>query len=403
MWDFYVYEEAAILLHNGNARNLYQGADTGVDPQMRLAAPDTPLVKAAALCGLSTTSFYLYPPLLADLFYPFGYLVPSTAARLWLCLNIAALCVTLYLMLQLLSIRMFSLGSLALALALFGMDSTLFSLEGGQITIMLLLLWTCGIYLQSRGRNTASAICFALAAGIKLTPVLVVLPLLLWKDWRWLRSFVIALAALIAFMFLVNSPAVLIDYVLHVMPAVGIGVPSFENKSIVATIEFTYMLMHGAGMNAWRLAVPVRLAAIAKLIAALPVLATMLLIYRAGSRVSTAYRIQTIALIALLSACISPVSWRHAYILAFPALALLWNKAFRQGISNARLALLAVCTFEIWTFRLDYMVFGFSSAHPVLAGIATIFAPLSGIILVLIELADISTQGVRESYLLSAG
>ena len=390
MWDFYVYDEAAMLLHDGNGSKLYEGADTGVDPQMRWSAPDSLLTQAAARCGLSTTSFYLYPPLLADLVYPFASVAPATAARIWYYLNVGALGLVAFLLLKLLSLRIASLGALAVVVGLLTMDSTLFSLEGGQITIMLLLLWTVGIYLQSKGRSAGSAFCFALAAAIKLTPLLVVAPFLIWRDWRWLRAFAVSFAGLIAVMCVVNSPAVVANYVLHVMPAVGAGVPAFENKSLISTIELTYMTLHGAGADAWGMVVPARLASVAKIVAAIPVAAAICLLYRAGSKLNLAGRVYALALMALLSACISPVSWRHAYVVACIALVLLWAKAFREGISNVKLVLLAVCTFEICTFHLDYVLFGFSAAHPAFAGVATVFAPLSGLALVLTEFFEMA-------------
>ncbi len=163
MEDFEVYDTAATLVHEHQSVHLYDDADTGADPQLKIASPNTVFAQTASRLGVPKVRLYVYPPLLADLVVPFTFLPLATASKLWLLTNFAALLAIAFLMLKVLQLPWRSTGAVAVLLALLALFSTSECLVWGQITIFLLLLWTCGIYFYLRGWFAASGFVFALA------------------------------------------------------------------------------------------------------------------------------------------------------------------------------------------------------------------------------------------------
>src|ERR1035441_6710934 len=64
--DFYVYFCAAHVVHDHPHANLYDGA-TPENPQGRNAPANSEIFTHAKSAGFDNISFYIYPPLLADL------------------------------------------------------------------------------------------------------------------------------------------------------------------------------------------------------------------------------------------------------------------------------------------------------------------------------------------------
>ena len=116
--DFHVYYTASALAveHRGNA--IYSGSDTGVDPQLRVAAPETAFARKAHQLGLKRVMLYVYPPILADALAPLTLLPLASAAHAWFALNLVALCLIAFMMAQLLYSKFFSMSGLVLLIAL---------------------------------------------------------------------------------------------------------------------------------------------------------------------------------------------------------------------------------------------------------------------------------------------
>ena len=68
------------------------------------------------------------------------------------------------------------------------------------------------------------------------------LPILLWRDWRWLRWFAGALAIGVFAMCLINGPEVALFYLTHVLPPMSGGIADIQNKSIASAVG---LLLHG--------------------------------------------------------------------------------------------------------------------------------------------------------------
>lgn len=349
--DFYVYDTAATLVRHGLSSHMYDGADTGGDPQLKLIAPNTVFARTAAGLGLPYVRMYVYPPILADLLVPLSGLPAYRAGYVWLLCQLVMLVVVGVLALRVAGLDWRSRGGLALLLGLISLFSVMDALEVGQITLLLLLLWMLSLCCLQRDRVWLSTFALALAAAIKLTPLIAVLPLLLWGNWKWLRAFAVWSLLLLGVMAAVNSPAVLVDYVQHVMPAMSRGVPHPENRSISSALQMVYLTQRGETMEMFKTAnagaVPPALLLAGKL---LPMLCLIVAAAWIGLRLRHPTRqqqVEVLATFAVLSVVVSPVSWVHAYVVAFPLLFLLWQAAFARRVTRWRTVLLVIVSLDL--------------------------------------------------------
>ncbi|RRA48564.1 glycosyltransferase family 87 protein [Acidipila sp. EB88] len=394
--DFQVYDTAAAVARAHGGSHIYDGADTGTDPQLRFATETTLYAHAARGLGIPRLRLYVYPPVLADMLIPFS-LVPATeGGRWWLAANVAALLLIAALTTQMLRLPWVSLGSLGVLIGLFALFSTVMCLIWGQITILLLLLLTAAILCYLRGWHTAAAFMLALATVIKLTPLLVVAPLFCWCEWRLLRAYAGWLAVTGLLICVVNSPASLVDYFLHVMPSMSSALPNFENKSLLSSIQLLYVTLHGGDAASVSIEVPLLLIRLGKLCSLLLVMAAVGCVARFGRQMQLPDRAMTLALFALISTCVSPVSWKHAYILSFVALALLWSNALRRPLTPMHLALLTLCSIELGSFVFDQVAIKLT--HGVGAGLASMLAPVAGIVLVFTTLLQMRPGAVAATH-----
>ncbi len=384
--DFQVYDAAAEVVHEGKSIHMYDDADTGSRFELKFVNPALPLAQAANHIGIDRVRLYIYPPILADILVPLTFVPAIVAARLWLAFNLLALVVTALLLARMLQVPLLSLPSAALVIGALLLFSTGMALLWGQITILLLLLWAFGMLAYQRGWLAASAAAFALATLIKLTPLLVVVPFFFWREWRWLRAYVVSLLVLVGLVCLINTPASLTDYFVHVIPSMsGGGTPDLENKSLLSSMQLLYVGLHGGVVKHVVIPTPPALVSAAKAAAFALLLVALALVARLGKGMSFTDRRMTLALFALLSVCVAPISWKHAYVVALFPLALLWADAFRKQVTTPALLLLTFCSVELGSFFFDSVAVKLT--HGPLLGILAFLAPGTGIALSLVLLA----------------
>jgi alpha-1,2-mannosyltransferase len=387
--DFRVYETASMLVHEHRGDLIYDGADTGVDPQLRFADPQSSFARVARSLGVGQVRLYVYPPLLADLILPFTFVNSLEAGRLWTALNYLTLLVVALLARSMLQIPWKSLGFVALLVGVFTFSPALACLQWGQVTILLLCLWTLGLFCYMRGWSAASAGALALATAIKLTPLIVVVPFLLWKEWRWLRLYAISLLACLGLTCLISGSASLSDYSRHVMPAMSSGNAFLGNKSLLASFQILYVTMKGGNLNTTDTLIPPSVIMLGKICALACLIVASILVAFSKAVSSLPTRVLTLSLFAALSSAISPVSWGHAYAVCLLALICLWAEALRIRISAVYLVFLTLCSLELSWFALSFPIK--NHAHGVAFGLATFLTPLSAIALVLYRLASSDT------------
>ncbi len=341
--DFQVYFSAAALLRDHLSPHLYDEADTGVDPQLRDATPNSAIARAARRAGVSRVKLYLYPPLLADLLGPLTRLSATSAARVWRALNLALLAVNAALLARLLGWGLRSRHTLLVLAGLLCFSPLWQGLHYGQITIVLLTFWSLGVLAYANGWKRTFACALGLATLLKLTPVIVLLPLVLWRDWRSLRWYAGVVTTGIAALALVNSPAVLWDFFVHVVPPMSGGVISRENQTVLSAVQMLWS--HGSGYPG--MPIPPRVPRFGRLLSLLLLGSAAWLTWRrrqpaVPEGLPDRDRALTLAAFALLSLCVSPVAWVDSLVIGYPLLVLLWQRALRgESTRSALLFLLA--------------------------------------------------------------
>jgi hypothetical protein len=387
--DFRVYEIAATLVREHHSPQIYNGADQGVDPQLRWAEPGSEFGKAAQALGIPQTRLYVYPPVLADLLVPLSFLDARRAGYLWTGFNLIALAATIWILLTLVEVRSVGLVAVGIVMGVATFDPVLECIVWGQILLFLLLLWTLGTWCYVRDWKAASALLFALATAIKLTPLILVVPMVLWRDWRWLRTYIGGLAVVLFAVLAINGEACLKDCFFNVVPAMANGVPLYRNRSLLAACQVIYATLHGADPTLPTpvvTVIPQAVLTIGKVlnIVSLGVAAWLVAIGRKNWDPKT--RGIVLALFAMLSVAIAPVSWEHAYSICLLTLVLLWAEVFQVELPRAYVVLLAASTLEMNWLLLSYLprhlshglVNSIAVFSPVYFSLALVFVRLAG-------------------------
>jgi hypothetical protein len=377
-FDFKVYLTAAQLVREHKGIAIYSDADTGQNPQMRFATPGSTFQRTAASIGIPAVRLYVYPPTLADLLVPFTFLSLQHASDAWLTLNLLSILGAAMLVTWMLYDTVFHVACIGFFFGILLFRGNGWSFGEGQISSVLLLLWTAGIVCYVKGFKRASAVAFALATSIKLTPLIVLLPFLVWREARWVRWYALSLAAICLILCLVNGPQSLLDYALHVMPPMSAGCVSTSNVSLPSGLQQLYLGFTGKPVEEHAV-IPKAILFGSKLIAGAIMLLTLIGIYRLGPLRSIMERAKILALIALLSLYCSPVAWRSAYGIVFLAAFFLWREAFTSRITQLGLLLLVLGTLQ-FSFFFDTIFLRFT--HGVLLSATALLTPAFGCLLV---------------------
>jgi Glycosyltransferase family 87 len=370
--DFRVYFTASSMIRNHEGSHIYDQAADGADPQLQWADPNTLFAEHARKLGLDEVKLYVYPPLLADMLVPLAFLRLASAEHAWLVLNaIFVLAATLIMA------RMFSPNRvrwfwppLFVAVLLFRPTLDCFLL--GQISILLLLLQAAGLYFYFESRTVPAALMFAIITAIKITPLIVIVPLLAFRDWKQLRAFVLALAALLIGICFVNGEGLLRQYVEHVVPSMSAGVVSLQNRNLGTALQIAWQRTDQ--LPALR-----SISLLGKLLS-LAVICYAGWLSRFTPKSDFARKTAVLMLFFLLGCCLAPVAWRHSYVLAAPALAVLVGRAWK-GRMNA-VEFIALCCFLPLVLGLGFTQWASDTGNPLLLD-AAMLGPVAGIALTL--------------------
>jgi hypothetical protein len=218
----------------------------------------------------------------------------------------------------------------------------------------MLALWTVGVVAYRDDRMVLSAAAFALATAFKVTPILLLPLFFIWKDRRWLISYIAICVGLVAAMVAINGPHTLGIYA-TVMSGMGSGAPAMQNKSIGSLIAWIYYgkLFTLNSARAVMANPPRTLSIAAKAASGCFYLLCLIFVWRDRRRLDRASKAASIAVFGLVTACISPVSWRHGYTIALIALAIFWAKALRGRPRVPHLVLLTLTTFTLGSLFFD--------------------------------------------------
>ncbi len=242
----------------------------------------------------------------------------------------------------------------------------------GQISILLLLLQAAGLYFYFESRTVPAALMFAVITAIKITPLIVIVPLLAFRDWKQLRAFVLALAALLIGICFVNGEGLLRQYVEHVVPSMSAGVVSLQNRNLGTALQIAWQRTDQ--LPALR-----SISLLGKLLS-LAVICYAGWLSRFTPKSDFARKTAVLMLFFLLGCCLAPVAWRHSYVLAAPALAVLVGRAWK-GRMNA-VEFIALCCFLPLVLGLGFTQWASDTGNPLLLD-AAMLGPVAGIALTL--------------------
>ena len=280
---------------------------------------------STGLTGNHTELLFIYPPFAAICAVPLALLDSATAQWLWLLAMVAALTYAVVRMLK--SMGMRAGGALvSLAALLIGVISWLeplrLTVELGQINLVLLVL-VVGDLLAPR-QSKWSGIGIGLAAGLKLTPALFILYLLVTRRIRAAMVATATFAGTVGLGFVV-APSDSRTYWLHGRfdDVNRISHDPLANTSVGGLL----LRLHGSATAATVAAAIV--AAVAIVIAAIA--------YRRGQAVLA------VAIVGLASAAASPFSWSHHWVWFAPLVVHLGYRAYVVGSRLAAAAMWLVC------------------------------------------------------------
>lgn len=228
--NFDMYYTAACLVRSGMSVHIYDVIDKDTNPQYIFADSRTVWAQTARAHGISRITLYLYPPTLADLIVPLTALSHSTAYTVWNLLGVLMIVGLSAALVRMLNMNFF--GSTALvATAVLLYRPTLNTFHWGQVTILLAFLLTIGLISYLHGNKNLAALLFVLAIAIKLEPIVILIPIIAWRDWKCLRSIAICAVLLGLGLWAVNGRDALNLYFLHQLPAMSAGAQGGPSSS----------------------------------------------------------------------------------------------------------------------------------------------------------------------------
>jgi alpha-1,2-mannosyltransferase len=280
---------------------------------------------STGLTGTPNELLFIYPPFAAIFAIPLALLDSASAQLLWLLGMVAALTYAVVRMLKSMGMRAGG-DMLSLAALLVGVISWLepmrLTAELGQINIVLLVLVVGDLLLS--GRSRWSGIGIGLAAGIKLTPALFIVYLLVT---RRIRAAVVAMATFAATVGLgfAVAPSDSTTYWLH---------GRFDDVNRIshdplANTSVSGLLLRLHGSSTLATVAPMVVAAVAVVIAAMA--------YRRGQAVLA------IAIVGMASAAASPFSWSHHWVWFAPLVVHLGHRGYVVGSRAAAAGMWVLC------------------------------------------------------------
>ena len=321
--DFSAYYLAARVLSDGSGQSLYQ-LPLYPDGRMDLNA-QAPLSSswhtAALRYNVPFSAPYIYPPFFAILMKPFARLSFSSALTAWKLSTVLLLAGAVLLSLSIGGVRIDWRLALILSTGLFSYYPFLDNLFWGQVGGLILFLLTAGVWLQARNRTSLSALCFAAATLIKLTPALALPVLIFHRRWKWLAAYGVWIIVMLVFSVGQAGWAMHQQFWHDVLPKIC-GVPVSENSSVVAYVQDLFLgQVHSA--QSPPLTIPPYACTFSRLLA---FAIYLLMLVRFYLRRRDGNLVRDLVVMALVGIVVSPISWWHQYTIGVLPFLYLWCK-----------------------------------------------------------------------------
>jgi hypothetical protein len=351
--DFPGYYVAAKLAGSANPRahQLYYPAPDGKEAILSHLPPDSEWNQVAHQNGLGDTLRFNTPPVLATLLVPLGKLPYQLAFMVWRALADLALFLAIWISLKL--CRAFSPATLLICtLAGFAFQPFIIMLQKGQFGALLLLMWSAGVLFADKKQDVPSALMFALATIVKLTPVLAVGVFLVRRRWKWLAAYALWMAILLGIgvwhLGVQNHRLYLAK-----LASLSCGVPAYYNYSLTGIVENAY---YGDTLDYDKVPTqtPAGLCVFNKVLGLAVYLAVLALLVKKNRGGDIIWDLVVLSLITLL---IAPFTWRHYYVLEILPLMFVWFLVKAGEFLRPHWVLLVaiVCTLVAGTRYLDYL------------------------------------------------
>ena len=348
--DFGAYYVAGGLVAEDPPARLYYQA-MFPDGRFILSESENGWQEAESRFGVHKAFAFIYPPFFAVLMEPFVHLRYFVAYRLWMALTVVLTVGSVWFSLLLGGMRLnFSLG-LILIVGLFSFSPFFQELAVGQVASLILFLCSFGVWLMVRSRDWPSALCFAVATMIKLTPIVAIPILVMHRKWRWLVAYGFWMVCLAIFsIWQAGWPAH--DQFLHsALPSLSCGVACSCDVSIVAFVQESILGYAPMGLHT---ALPPQACLVSKAVSLVLLVLAMLQFYR--YRRDDENLVLHLVLVMLLSLALSPITWMHHYVIGLLPFLYLWCRVRESGTDILLLATVLVVGTNITVFPLPLFV-----------------------------------------------
>ena len=329
---------------------------------------------------------FIYPPFAALVLEPLSLEPWPAALFLWRITLTAMVFLSVYLCLLLIECNNRFTHFVVVTAAVvwfFPFTETIFQ---GQIDPVILLCWAGGAYLIKRDRPVWSALLFAMGTLVKASPIIVVGLFLMRRQWKWLISYTLWCGLLLGISIWRLGWENHVIWASKVLPALSQGVPYFANKSVSALIYELYLRRVPVDFD---FSIPHFLPRIIGVFNFLIYCAALLFLWT-KNRKANAMTYELIVM-ALLAVVISPVSWRHHYLLALLPVTYLW---YELKDDWRDWSLLATVTLAMGTVFIDYAIVVIRK--PIVDLPLASVLPISTLLLLILALANYAPITVRE-------
>ncbi len=340
--DFSSYYVAARLISESPVQSPYY-VPTHPDGRMELILPppiSSPWQAVAFRYHVPYSVPFIYPPFTAVLMHPLAHLSIRSAYIAWNIVTLLLLAASVLLSLSIGGVRLSWKLALILGVGLFSYYPLHQDLMLGQIDCMILFLIAAGIWLLSRNHTSLSALSYAIATMMKLTPLIAVPLLIFHRRWKWLGAYTAWMALILIFSVWQAGWQVHQQFWREVLPILSCGSPVTHNSSIVAYVQQLFLGYVHAGLGP-PLVLPHLACAVSKAVA---VAVYALMLIRPFWRRRESDLIRDLVIVILLGLAISPITWWYHYTVALLPFIYLWCRMPDKGNRILLALVLAVGT-----------------------------------------------------------
>jgi hypothetical protein len=326
-FDFSAYYLAAKLISRSPRQILYD-LPLYADGRMNLSA-SAPLhsawQSAAIRFHVPFAAPFIYPPFFSVVMKPLAYLSFDSALFAWKIIMVFLLAVAVVFSLKLAGIPIGRKLALMLGVGLFSYYPLADSLFMGQIDCLILFLLAASVWLLTKNETWVSALCFAAATLLKLTPVLAIPLFLFHRRWKWLGAY----AAWMGCLMIVSVSQA--GWVMHrrfwgvVLPSISCGSPTCQNSSLAAYVQ---MLYQSEAPSVAPLTIPPHACALSRVVVFAVYSLLLARFYRWPRDAELA---RDLVLMVLVELAVSPIVWWHHYTIALLPFLYLWGKTLKKG------------------------------------------------------------------------